>query len=237
MSAYRRKKPNIRRPGVDRAQGFGGHYDPQPVTAPEAPQGGAVTASDQAAAPEATGRPESNGAAAMSPSVTPAASTKATAQRSPSEKRRADAEGRAASAPGPDQPKARKARAPAGGDRGPMKKVALTACPKTEQRAALDALTSELISIKDMVKLAGRRALARFEPTPEFEPVRVVPRMSSAHRYTTTKLVPAQVLAKLHGAVNPLGLKSDTEMLRGQYEPLFWAELDSIIAELQARKG
>ncbi|WP_432256551.1 hypothetical protein [Limimaricola sp. AA108-03] len=118
-----------------------------------------------------------------------------------------------------------------------MKKVALTACPKTEQRAALDALTSELISIKDMVKLAGRRALARFEPTPEFKPVPVVPRMSSAHRYTTTKLVPAQVLAKLHGAVNPLGLKSDTEMLRGQYEPLFWAELDAIIAELQARKG
>lgn len=247
MSEYRRKKPNIRRPGVDRAQGFGGHYDPQPMSEPQASSVDVPPASDPEAAPEPSGKsgPTSTPAPSPAPAGAPGSRGGASQRRpaetpAPSEPEarksqsgRRGAPGRAASATGPA---ASRTRGPAGGDRGPMKKVALTACPKEAQRAALEALTSELISIKDMVKLAGRRALARFEPTPAFRAVPVVPRMGSAHRYSTTKLVSEPVLDKLHGAVNPLGLKSDNEMLRGQFEPLFWSELDAIIEELQARQ-
>ncbi|WP_143071566.1 hypothetical protein [Tranquillimonas rosea] len=237
-SEYRRKKPQIRRPNVDRSQGFGGHYEAQPKPASE------PTKSEPKAAPEAQASQEPK-TTEVPKAETPQAAATASDEK-PAQEPQAKAptpqprQKPAAESPSPAAPsnvsRTRTRRQAKNKEPAPMKKVALTAYPKEDHRAALEAVQSEAVSIMDMVKLAGRRALAQFEPKAEFEAAPNVERMGSTHRYTTTKQVSQPVLEKLHESMNPLGLKSDNEMLRGQFEPLFWSELDAIIADVKKRK-
>ena len=220
MNEHRRKKPSIRREGVDRSQGFGGHYEPLPVNARTEVQTGKAAADTQVQAPQP--------APAETVAQAPKRAAPGTAGKA--------ACGTAKPTASHSTPVRRETKKTASDRHGAMKKVALTAYPKEEQRAALEAVASEAVPIMDMVKLAGRRALARFDPKADYQAAPDVRRMGSSHRYTTTKHVSQSLLDKLHGAVNPLGLKSDNEMLRGQFEPLFWSELDAIIEDLEGRK-
>lgn len=224
-SEYRRKKPQIKRPNVDRSQGFGGQYEAEPTPAPE------PTDSEKKSKPEAKAPEETK--AMETPQSGSTTSDTAAEPPQPPQKPVADK-------PAPQATRSASTKRPRrrtdNKEPKPMKKVALTAYPKEDHRAALEAVQSDAVSIMDMVKLAGRRALAQFEPKAEFKAAPDVERMGSTHRYTTTKHVNQPVLEKLHESMNPLGLKSDNEMLRGQFEPLFWSELDSIIEDVKKRK-
>ncbi|NVK58338.1 MAG: hypothetical protein HWE26_22350 [Alteromonadaceae bacterium] len=227
---YRKKKPSITRPGVDRAQGFGGHYGPPPTNS--------TPAKEDKPKADATTTPDHKGETA------PTQPDDATVSAPPPKETTQDAQKPKARERNVTQETAPKtstrtvaSKSPSRAGRGePMKTVALTAYPKEEQRAALEAAQSDVVPIMDMVKLAGRRALARFEPKGDYIPVPDMQRMSANYRYTTTKQVNERLLQELHDAFNPLGLKSDNEMLRGQFEPLFWSELDGIIKEMQGMK-
>lgn len=237
MTGSRRKKPNIRRPGVDRSQGFGGHYEAQAGDAPKVQSGGAASDPKHTAgypeptpaAPEpaadANAAPES-GSVAAQPDQTPSTAG------SPAKPTRTDTRGATkTSAQTEAIPRGSRSET-----RAPVKTVALTAYPTEAHRAELEALASETIAAMDIVKLAGRRAAAKFAPSAKFQPAPDVARMGTSHRYTTTKQVRVDVLERLHDAVNPLRLKSDNQVLRGQFEPLLWAELDAVIAELKRRR-
>ena len=235
-SEYRRKKPQIKRPNVDRSQGFGGQYEAEPTPAP------APTDSEKKSKPEAKA-PEKTKAMETPPTETPQSGS--TTSDTAAEQQETAPPPQPPQKPVADKPAPQATRSAStkrprrqtdNKEPKPMKKVALTAYPKEDHRTALEAVQSDAVSIMDMVKLAGRRALAQFEPKAEFKAAPDVERMGSTHRYTTTKHVSQPVLAKLHESMNPLGLKSDNEMLRGQFEPLFWSELDSIIEDVKKRK-
>lgn len=118
----------------------------------------------------------------------------------------------------------------------PKRELQLVVAAKPEQHDKLLDLEKRGVAPKDAVALAGRRAVKRFEPKPEFVPLLDVERMPlRQHGYRTTKRVDAALLDVLRAEQDPLGIKSDTAMLIGQFEPLFWECIDEVIAELEER--
>lgn len=118
----------------------------------------------------------------------------------------------------------------------PKRELQLVVAAKPEQHEKLLELQRRGVAPKDAVALAGRRAVKRFEPKPEFVPLLDVERMPlRQHGYRTTKRVDAALLDVLRAEQDPLGIKSDTAMLIGQFEPLFWECIDEVIAELKER--
>ena len=62
-------------------------------------------------------------------------------------------------------------------------------------------------------------------------------RVALAQGYVTSKLIPADLLDGLRKVHDPLRLKSDAAMVRGQFETLFWSVLEEVIEELRQQKG
>lgn len=113
----------------------------------------------------------------------------------------------------------------------------LSGAVKVDQAKKLDALERQGIAARDVIVLAGRRATARFEPTPKFVEKPEADRLPMLEGYHSTKRLPASILDDLREKHDPLRLRSDGAMVRGQFEPLFWACLDEVIEELQQKKG
>ena len=210
-----KKRPSLKRPGVDRSEGFGGQYAPVRTNYQPASQAPETTAVPEPPRPErselqqtapAVAKPEPKEPAAP---VASAVSEESTPRRKPRGQDKAD---------------------------GQMRRISLLAYPKQEHKAAIDALATGEITAKDIVKLAGRRAAMAFVPKATYVPAADTPRLGMSYRYGTTKNLSASVLDALHAAKNPLGLKSDNELLRGQFEPLFWSNLDAVIKDLQGRQ-
>ena len=120
-------------------------------------------------------------------------------------------------------------------DPSEKREIAVAAAVKVDQDAKLRALEAKGISPKDAITIAGRRAVDRFEPKPEFIPKAEAERMPMREGYKSTKRVSAAMLDALRDEHDPLRLSSDGAMLRGQFEPLFWTVLDEVIGELTER--
>ena len=120
-------------------------------------------------------------------------------------------------------------------DQTEKREIAVAAAVKVDQNAKLRALQAKGVSAKDVITLAGRRAVEQFEPKPEFVPKADAERMPMREGYKSTKRVSAAMLDALRDEHDPLRLSSDGAMLRGQFEPLFWSVLDEVIKELNAR--
>lgn len=113
----------------------------------------------------------------------------------------------------------------------------LDAAVKVEQGAKLDALEGQGVAARDAITLAGRRATARFELKAQFVEKPEADRLPMREGYHTTKRLPASVLDDLREKHDPLRLQSDSAMVRGQFEPLFWTCLDEVIEELRQKKS
>ncbi|ATG37973.1 MAG: hypothetical protein HEP70_20100 [Rhodobiaceae bacterium] len=111
----------------------------------------------------------------------------------------------------------------------------LDAAVTIEQSKKLAALEGQGVSTRDVIVLAGRRATARFELKPQFIEKPEANRLPMRDGYHTTKRLPANVLDDLREKHDPLRLQSDTAMVRGQFEPLFWTCLDEVIEELRQK--
>lgn len=112
--------------------------------------------------------------------------------------------------------------------------VHLFACPKAEHEARLLALEERGLSMRDVIKLAGRRASAGFVPLAEFKPASAVPQMHSRYAYKTTRLYDGDTLEALRRVADPVGVMSNAALLRGQFETVFWNVLDQTMLELTA---
>jgi hypothetical protein len=115
------------------------------------------------------------------------------------------------------------------------RQVPLVASAKVEQHERLVALELKGIAVADAMALAGRRAVKRFDPVQELVPRQEAERMPTRQSYRSTKRLNAALLDALRAEHDPLGLKSDSAMVIGQFEPLFWSCLDEVIEELNSR--
>ncbi|RFC61899.1 hypothetical protein DYI37_18925 [Fulvimarina endophytica] len=111
--------------------------------------------------------------------------------------------------------------------------VWLRAVPRVDQLASLEDLDQRGFAMKDILKLAGKRASASFEPAAEFAAMQEVERLPLAYAFRTSKRVSVDLLEGLHDKADRLRVRSDDAMLRGQFEPLFWKEIDRVVDDLK----
>lgn len=84
-----------------------------------------------------------------------------------------------------------------------------------------------------VVRAALRRATKTWTLRPEFiAPSEERTAKPSAWRMRTTVAVDAQSLATIQSTEDPLDVCSKWSLIRGQLEPLVWAEIDRILEEL-----
>ena len=147
------------------------------------------------------------------PATEPTATPKApTGQKTPEKK----------PAPKPKAPKKPETRA-----------VHVRAAPKKDHGPGLDALEAAGLPASDVVRLAGKRAIDKFELKPNYVAPEEADRLPSNMSFRTMKTLDAQVLDKLRDQADPLRLRSDAAVIQGQLEPVFWSELTSLIKELR----
>jgi hypothetical protein len=120
-------------------------------------------------------------------------------------------------------------------DLGSKRELTLIAAVKIDQHTKLEALEKKGLPQKDIIALAGRRAIERFDPKPEFVEKPEAERRPMREGYKSTKRVDTTLLEKLRDKHDPLRVSSDAAMVRGQFEILFWSCLDEVIAELNSK--
>lgn len=146
----------------------------------------------------------------------------------------------------PAKPKAKKAQKPAispkpapppatasKGDR----QITLDAAVKREQAEAMRPLIEKGLQQRDIIMLAGRRTTEQFVLSPKYVPKPDAERLPMSEGYHTSKRLDAATLDAMREKHDPLRVRSDPAMVRGQFETLFWQVLDDVIAELQQRYG
>lgn len=111
--------------------------------------------------------------------------------------------------------------------------VHVRAAPKKDHGPGLDALEAAGLPASDVVRLAGKRAINKFELKPKYVAPDDAERLPSNMSFRTMKTLDAQVLDKLRDQADPLRLRSDAAVIQGQLEPVFWSELTSLIKELR----
>ena len=111
--------------------------------------------------------------------------------------------------------------------------VHVRAAPKKDHGPGLDALEAAGLPASDVVRLAGKRAVDKFELKPKYVAPEETERLPSNMSFRTMKTLDAQVLDKLRDQADPLRLRSDAAVIQGQLEPVFWSELTSLIKELR----
>lgn len=116
---------------------------------------------------------------------------------------------------------------------GTMRRVSLKGALTRAHVEAMQPLVERGLARRDIAAVAGRRASAKFEPVDELVPLPEGDRMPIRDAYETSKNVRADLLDGLRQVHDPLRLKSDAAMVRGQFERLFWTELDAVIEELR----
>ncbi len=118
---------------------------------------------------------------------------------------------------------------------GEMRSVNVRITPKADHKPALDALAAAGLRSQDVLLIAGKRALEKFELSSEFVPHETADRMPTSISYRTTKQLDAGLLDQLREQGDPLRCRSDAYVIQGQLEPVFWAELDAVMKELKSR--
>ena len=139
--------------------------------------------------------------------------------------------------PASTSPKAKPEKKPAPKPKAPKKPetraVHVRAAPKKDHGPGLDALEAAGLPASDVVRLAGKRAIDKFELKPKYVAPDDAERLPSNMSFRTMKTLDAQVLDKLRDQADPLRLRSDAAVIQGQLEPVFWSELTSLIKELR----
>lgn len=124
--------------------------------------------------------------------------------------------------------------APAAAPKGD-RQITLDAAVKREQAEAMKPLLEKGLQQRDIIMLAGRRTTEQFELSPEYVPKPDADRLPMSEGYHTSKRLDAATLDAMRDKHDPLRVRSDPAMVRGQFETLFWQILDDVIAELQQR--
>jgi|GEM_PF-2415706 len=112
------------------------------------------------------------------------------------------------------------------------RQITLDAAVKINQAQAMQPLIEKGLQQRDIVMLAGRRATEKFVLSPTFVPKPDADRLPMQDGYHTSKRLDGAILDAMRDEHDPLRVRSDPAMVRGQFETLFWQMLDDVIAEL-----
>lgn len=115
------------------------------------------------------------------------------------------------------------------------RQITLDAAVKREQAEAMKPLLEKGLQQRDIIMLAGRRTTEQFELSPDYVPKPDADRLPMSEGYHTSKRLDAATLDAMRDKHDPLRVRSDPAMVRGQFETLFWQILDDVIAELLQR--
>ena len=115
------------------------------------------------------------------------------------------------------------------------RQITLDAAVKREQAEAMQPLLEKGLQQRDIIMLAGRRTTEQFELSPTYVPKPDAVRLPMSEGYHTSKRLDAATLDAIRDKHDPLRVRSDPAMVRGQFETLFWQVLDDVIAELLQR--
>lgn len=115
------------------------------------------------------------------------------------------------------------------------RQITLDAAVKREQAEAMKPLLEKGLQQRDIIMLAGRRTTEQFELSPTYVPKPDAVRLPMSEGYHTSKRLDAATLDAMRDKHDPLRVRSDPAMVRGQFETLFWQVLDDVIAELLQR--
>ncbi len=115
------------------------------------------------------------------------------------------------------------------------RQITLDAAVKREQAEAMKPLLKKGLQQRDIIMLAGRRTTEQFELSPTYVPKPDADRLPMSEGYHTSKRLDAATLDAMRDKHDPLRVRSDPAMVRGQFETLFWQILDDVIAELLQR--
>ena len=99
----------------------------------------------------------------------------------------------------------------------------------------MEPLLAKGLLQKDIVTLAGRRATEQFILSPTYVPKPEGERLPMQDGYHTSKRLNGEILDAMRAEHDPLGVRSDPAMVRGQFETLFWNVLDDVIRELREK--
>ena len=144
----------------------------------------------------------------------------------------------------PATPRAKKPPKPATKPKAPVaateppkgdRQVTMDAAIKVDQAEAMTPLLEKGLKQRDIIMLAGRRATDQFVLSPEYLPKPEAERLPMSEGYHTSKRLDGAVLDKMRDEHDPLRVRSDPAMVRGQFETLFWKVLDDVIEELNDR--
>jgi hypothetical protein len=113
--------------------------------------------------------------------------------------------------------------------------VHVRAAPKSDHKPGLDALQKAGLPSSDVVRLAGKRAIAKFELKSNYVAPQEADRLPSDMSFRTMKTLDGKTLDALRDQADPLRLRSDASVIQGQLEPIFWEELDAVISELRKK--
>ncbi len=184
------------------------------------------------AAPQPDAKPTPKPQTTETPATTKAAATpktKTTTAKKPPTKPKSKSAPKTASSP--------KAKpAPASAPKGD-RQITLDAAVKREQAEAMKPLLEKGLLQRDIIMLAGRRTTEQFVLSPEYIPKPDAERLPMSEGYHTSKRLDAATLDAMREKHDPLRVRSDPAMVRGQFETLFWQVLDDVIVELQQRYG
>jgi len=115
------------------------------------------------------------------------------------------------------------------------RQVTLDAAVKVDHAEAIKPLLEKGLKQRDIIMLAGRRATEQFVLSPTYIPKPEGNRLPMAEGYHTSKRLDGPTLDAMRDEHDPLRVRSDPAMVRGQFETLFWSVLDDVIAELLQR--
>ena len=141
--------------------------------------------------------------------------------------------------PQPSKPKVTKARArpQAKTDAAPRgdRQTTLDAAVRIDQGEAMKPLVEKGLEQRDIVMLAGRKATEQFVLSPTFVPKPEADMLPMQEGYHTSKRIDGAILDAMREQHDPLRVRSDPAMVRGQFETLFWDKLDEVIKELSKK--
>ncbi|MEO1139402.1 MAG: hypothetical protein AAFW87_08090 [Pseudomonadota bacterium] len=115
------------------------------------------------------------------------------------------------------------------------RQITLDAAVKVTQAEAMKPLVEKGLQQRDIVLLAGRRATEKFVLSPTYLPKPEAERLPMQDGYHTSKRLDGAILDAMRDEHDPLRVRSDPAMVRGQFETLFWEMLDDVIAELHQK--
>lgn len=115
--------------------------------------------------------------------------------------------------------------------------ISLYANPHNRHQNALARLAGPVFTPNYVIRVAGKRAIGKFRLDGKYIPPSSDTMSGKEFAYASSKYFDGSLVEKLRKDLDPLGLLGKSALIRGQFEKVFWDELDLVLKEVQALAG